>query len=951
VRKRALFSLVGALIAAVALVSASGAATTKARKVTRIDVSTRVAVVHYLRSIHVNPKGAVIQRGALNYAGANCPGRGWTCASTRHTVVQIAKRGGQNRFTCRSKKCVVVQLSGVSHGIYTRGRQLASTAATGGGSNATCIKNGSGNGSGQTCTISQSGVGPNTAVVWQNSQKVAGLTNSVVYSASITQTATGGGLSQGNTACVTQTINLDGSTTGLKGKPVTVSLEAHQGVTIQQNAAGSAPNTAVNGAKLSGTTAVCDSTTLAQNQTVTSTVNATAAVQQSENATSRACPDTINQGDNFNLCLEIDQNQGQGYKDNTHVSGANAANFAQTNSLTAIANASSGAVTQTQSSLAGGLVGTLNQYSKGLSTASASQSETECEDASKNAGLTQCDISGNDGGVQVPASLTQNQYGPEGVGKLPKVHGKRRQLYKTEKGFGQSTQTGNTSDTFTVGQTSTQYFDPGSAGTRVNTVEGDCITAGSCTAGQTTNVNNTKTKDGYTSPSISGLRIDCSGNSQNCQPTPPPTPVITQEPPSTNYSSSGVFEWTDTATGGITFLCNVDGIGFSATNCVSGNSFTNTYGDHSFQVEAKDNGGNTAATTEYDWTNVPPTPTIDSGPGPTTSPDASFTFSDTDTSLSFVCSLDGSSYSACSSGQTYNALDPGSHTFLVKATDLALPTPHLSAAASTTWTLSSDNPNVLIAGAGDSAFAADNSPSAAEPNDNIASALTAAGYTVTEAVALPADLSGFGQVWWVDSDPPTAGEQDQLVAFAESGGGVFLTGEWQDFGANLNAADQTMVNSIVSAGGVTLGGAGCCAATPVAYSVNSGVVGKLATAPHTITTWTPTYPGLISGIAASSVFASDSPTEVAAAAWNRGSTVGEGRLVVFMDINWAQAAWAGANFSDVAENVAFYLSGLSSPPPPPIAPALKFGPLAPISVGAGIGTSRTGVAGRSASGK
>src|SRR5205823_1372385 len=84
-------------LAAVALVSASGAATTKAQKVTRIDVSTRAAVVHYLRSIHVSAKGAVIQRGALNYAGARCPGTRWTCASTRHTVVQIAKRGGQNR--------------------------------------------------------------------------------------------------------------------------------------------------------------------------------------------------------------------------------------------------------------------------------------------------------------------------------------------------------------------------------------------------------------------------------------------------------------------------------------------------------------------------------------------------------------------------------------------------------------------------------------------------------------------------------------------------------------------------------------------------------------------------------------------------------------------------------------------------------------------------------------
>src|SRR5205807_10557434 len=126
---RVLFSLVGALIAAVALVSASGAATSRAHKVTRIDLSTRTAVIHYLRSIHVNAKGAVIQRGLRNYAGAHCPGTRWTCASTRHTVVQIAKRSGQNRFLCRSSKCAVVQFSGVLRGVYIGRRRLASTAA------------------------------------------------------------------------------------------------------------------------------------------------------------------------------------------------------------------------------------------------------------------------------------------------------------------------------------------------------------------------------------------------------------------------------------------------------------------------------------------------------------------------------------------------------------------------------------------------------------------------------------------------------------------------------------------------------------------------------------------------------------------------------------------------------------------------------------------------------
>ena len=200
-----------AVIVGAVLVSVSGAATTKAQKVTKIDVSTRAAVVQYLRSIHINPKGAVIQRGHRNYAGARCPGKGWTCAKTKHTVVQIAKRGGQNRFACMSKKCLVVQLSGTVHGVYVTSRLLAGKGGGGGGgSTATCVKSGSGNlnAGGQTCAITQIGSGPNLAGIYQSAQNASALTQTAQFTASITQQSSG---SSGNTACVTQSINLSGS--------------------------------------------------------------------------------------------------------------------------------------------------------------------------------------------------------------------------------------------------------------------------------------------------------------------------------------------------------------------------------------------------------------------------------------------------------------------------------------------------------------------------------------------------------------------------------------------------------------------------------------------------------------------------------------------------------------------------------------------------------------------
>ena len=78
------FSLFVALVGAVALVSVTGAATAKVTTAelhseASIDVSTRASVVRYLRSVSVNPSGVVIQRGSRNYAGANCPGAGWSC--------------------------------------------------------------------------------------------------------------------------------------------------------------------------------------------------------------------------------------------------------------------------------------------------------------------------------------------------------------------------------------------------------------------------------------------------------------------------------------------------------------------------------------------------------------------------------------------------------------------------------------------------------------------------------------------------------------------------------------------------------------------------------------------------------------------------------------------------------------------------------------------------------
>lgn len=78
-----------------------------------VDLSTRSGINRYLRSLGVDPSDAVIQRGAHNYAGPNCPGGAWSCTEGVGVVVQLASHSddddddddddGDNLFVCSPK--------------------------------------------------------------------------------------------------------------------------------------------------------------------------------------------------------------------------------------------------------------------------------------------------------------------------------------------------------------------------------------------------------------------------------------------------------------------------------------------------------------------------------------------------------------------------------------------------------------------------------------------------------------------------------------------------------------------------------------------------------------------------------------------------------------------------------------------------------------------------------
>jgi hypothetical protein len=478
-----------ALAAGVAVLTGSaGAGATGAPVKRAIDVSTPAAIKQYLRSIGVSPRGVVIQRGLRNYAGARCPGKRWTCTSTSRPVVQLAAAGGKNSFQCTTASCAVVQVAEAAT-VTNVARCIRTTGIT------------------QACSITQSSTDANNqAIIVEIATKMSGLTQNASQTAQIVQTADTGS----NQACVLQKTTIEGSTVAKKGVPVTVTLNAHQSISIAQDSH-SGGNT-VQGASSSG---ACASGAVDQSQTITSKATGAMSITQNENATDTGP----------NMMADVAQNQSTGFFGSAV--GQNTALLDQTNTLTAIA-VGNGPVSQTQSSTGGGIQAKVNQFSDNPATvlhntAVVNQTETQCVHAQVSGSPTYppCPT----GGIQ-PALLDQEQHGPIRKGGCCSVQGD------------------NPEDTFTITQHSTQDSDDGS--TQTNTVEADCSTSGNCTATQQTTVDGRTTTITQSGQDVN-TSINCTGST--CT-TPSETPTITFDgSPGTNPPPATLGPYTMTSFG------------------------------------------------------------------------------------------------------------------------------------------------------------------------------------------------------------------------------------------------------------------------------------------------------------------------------------------------------------------------------------------------------------------
>ena len=166
----------------------------------------------------------------------------------------------------------------------------------------------------------------------------------------------------------------------------------------------------------------------------------------------------------------------------------------------------------------------------------------------------------------------------------------------------------------------------------------------------------------------------------------PATPTITSGPPSPTTSTSATFTFTGES--GATFECRLDAAAYAA--CSSPKTYTGlSNASHTLRVRAV-KGGKTSGDAVYTWivssdNTPPPVPTITSGPpSPTNSTSASFSFTDAEAGVSFVCRVDAAPFAACTSPKGYSGITDGAHTFQVKARDAA---GNESGPASRSWTV------------------------------------------------------------------------------------------------------------------------------------------------------------------------------------------------------------------------------------------------------------------------
>jgi predicted phage tail protein len=215
-----------------------------------------------------------------------------------------------------------------------------------------------------------------------------------------------------------------------------------------------------------------------------------------------------------------------------------------------------------------------------------------------------------------------------------------------------------------------------------------------------------------------------------------PETTITSGPPALDSNTTGTFAFASDSPQA-TFRCSVDGAAFAT--CTTPFTYSAlSAGSHTFQVKAVTSAGTDATPASSTWTIAAlPDTIIESGPsGSDAATTASFAFHSAPSGTAFECRVDNAGFAGCSSPASYGSLAAGSHTFEVRAINIAGtdPTP-----ASRTWTVTA--PDTTVSGP------TDNTPSTS-PTFTFTSTSPQATYECTLDAAVyspctsPASYSG-----------------------------------------------------------------------------------------------------------------------------------------------------------------------------------------------------------------
>jgi Bacterial Ig-like domain len=182
--------------------------------------------------------------------------------------------------------------------------------------------------------------------------------------------------------------------------------------------------------------------------------------------------------------------------------------------------------------------------------------------------------------------------------------------------------------------------------------------------------------------------------------TPPPAPNLTGPAPISN-DSTPTFAFSDDEAG-VTFNCRLvfDGAPPGAfPGCSSPvTSDPLVDGSYTFFVKATDAASNESNTTTASFTvdtAPPPSPTVTGPASPSSSTTAHFEFTDGEPNVSYICSLDGPSFAACSNPADFEVGD-GTHTLVVEAVDEAGNISAPDPLSTYTWTVDTIHPLVTI---------------------------------------------------------------------------------------------------------------------------------------------------------------------------------------------------------------------------------------------------------------